>query len=113
MCSASDYEHLGHVHQWGPVERAPMTGNPHRKCTTCPVVTMDLGDDDEDTTCPVCGQDNDPAGGGCSCYGTSDPELDDAHARWIITERSRLLSLSGLPLEADALAFAQSLRFVP
>lgn len=84
MCNASDYAHLG---------------QPDPEPT--------------DTTCPVCGQDNHPAFGGCSCYGTSEPELDDARARWLMTERSRLLSLSGLPLEADALLFAQSLRFVP
>lgn len=61
----------------------------------------------EDTTCPVCGQDNDPDGPGCACYGGPS---DDEHARWITTERRRLLALSGLPLEADALAFARSLR---
>lgn len=31
-----------HVHQWGPIEHARLTGNPHRKCTGCDVITLDL-----------------------------------------------------------------------
>lgn len=69
-------------------------------CSDC----RDRGEN-EDSLCPSCGLDNDPNFGGCSCYG--DP---DDRARFIIAERSRLLSLSGLPLVEDALAFARSLR---
>lgn len=37
-------------HQWGPVERAFITGNPHRKCQFpgCKMITLDLSDDDDD-----------------------------------------------------------------
>lgn len=36
-----------HEHQWGPVERAHMTGNPHRKCQVpgCKQITLDLEDE--------------------------------------------------------------------
>lgn len=34
-------------HVWGPVETARFTGNPHRKCTLCGFVSLDL-DDNED-----------------------------------------------------------------
>lgn len=39
-----------HVHKWGPVEIARMTGNPHRKCQGegCNFVSLDLHDDDVD-----------------------------------------------------------------
>lgn len=37
-----------HEHQWGPVEHAHMTGNPHRKCQVegCGFVSLDLHDDE-------------------------------------------------------------------
>lgn len=35
-----------HQHEWGPVESARFTGNPHRKCLTCGEITLDLDDDD-------------------------------------------------------------------
>lgn len=107
-------------------------------CLTCAKLgwTTLSGDHASDYVCPVCGGDADPIGPGCACYGdgllscgcvggafghidsctdeqpdtSGDEELDDARARWIIAERSRLLSLSGLPLVEDALAFARSLR---
>ena len=39
-------------HEWGEVEIARLTGNPHRKCQVvgCDVVSLDLNDDDDDTT---------------------------------------------------------------
>lgn len=38
----------GHKHVWGPVERARMTGNPHRKCQVdgCREITLDLSDEE-------------------------------------------------------------------
>lgn len=36
-----------HEHEWGPVEYAHITGNPHRKCA-CGFVSLDLTDDDDD-----------------------------------------------------------------
>lgn len=36
-----------HVHHWGPIERAPFTGNPHRRCLYCLVITLDLADEEE------------------------------------------------------------------
>lgn len=40
---------LGHEHQWGPVEIARFTGNPHRKCQVsgCKYVSLDLDEDDD------------------------------------------------------------------
>jgi hypothetical protein len=37
-----------HRHQWGPVEKAWMTGNPHRKCLAegCKIIDMDFDDDE-------------------------------------------------------------------
>lgn len=37
-----------HAHAWGDVDIAPMTGNPHRKCTVegCRFVSLDLSDDE-------------------------------------------------------------------
>lgn len=37
-----------HEHQWGEVELARFTGNPHRKCQVpgCKELTMDWGDDE-------------------------------------------------------------------
>jgi len=35
-----------HVHEWGPVEESRLTGNPHRKCKHCKMITLDLSDDD-------------------------------------------------------------------
>lgn len=35
-------------HEWGPVEIARMTGNPHRRCTLCRFVTLDLTDDESE-----------------------------------------------------------------
>lgn len=43
-----DYNHDEmHDHQWGPVELARFTGNPHRKCQVagCKAITLDLSDD--------------------------------------------------------------------
>ncbi len=39
-----------HEHIYGPVERAWITGNPHRKCLVdgCRFVSLDLSDDDDD-----------------------------------------------------------------
>lgn len=37
-----------HECQWGPIEHAFFTGNPHRKCKLCGIVSLDLEDDDED-----------------------------------------------------------------
>jgi hypothetical protein len=34
-------------HKWGPVEHARFTGNPHRKCQLCGMVSLDLTDEDE------------------------------------------------------------------
>lgn len=39
-------EPVDHEHQWGPVELAHFTGNPHRKCQVCWWVTLDLHDDE-------------------------------------------------------------------
>ena len=36
-----------HVHEWGDVEEARFTGNPHRKCKGCREITMDLDTDDD------------------------------------------------------------------
>ena len=36
-----------HVCEWGQVEYARFTGNPHRKCLTCGNVNLDLSDDDD------------------------------------------------------------------
>lgn len=43
---------LDHDHQWGPIEHARMTGNPHRKCVLdgCRTITLDLYDDEDDDT---------------------------------------------------------------
>ncbi len=37
-------------HDWGPVEHARLTGNPHRKCQIggCRVINLDLDDEDDD-----------------------------------------------------------------
>lgn len=43
-CTAFADVRWEHVHQWGPVENARMTGNPHRKCTGCNAITLDLAD---------------------------------------------------------------------
>lgn len=39
----------GHEHEWGPVQRSLLSGNPHRKCQVpyCRFITLDLADDDE------------------------------------------------------------------
>lgn len=34
-----------HKHEWGPIEHARFTGEPHRKCV-CGFVSLDLDDDD-------------------------------------------------------------------
>lgn len=41
---------LDHEHQWGPIERAWFSGNPHRKCQLdgCTVISLDLYDDEEE-----------------------------------------------------------------
>jgi hypothetical protein len=31
-----------HIHNWGPIESARFTGNPHRRCLDCRAVTLDL-----------------------------------------------------------------------
>jgi hypothetical protein len=31
-----------HEHTWGPVELSRMAGTPHRACTSCRYVTLDL-----------------------------------------------------------------------
>ena len=38
-----------HVHDWGEVEFALLTGNPHRKCQHegCKAITLDLCDEEE------------------------------------------------------------------
>lgn len=36
-----------HEHEWGPVEHARFTGNPHRKCTGCDEITLDLNDEED------------------------------------------------------------------
>lgn len=38
-----------HEHQWGEVENAFITGNPHRKCQVpgCKSITLDLIDDED------------------------------------------------------------------
>jgi hypothetical protein len=38
----------GHDHEWGPIEHAHFTGNPHRKCQVigCRSITLDLDDDE-------------------------------------------------------------------
>ena len=38
-----------HVHEWGEVEKAWLTGNPHRKCQVegCKAITLDLSDEEE------------------------------------------------------------------
>lgn len=109
MCHSSDYEHLMPVEQPanpcanylpdGSLCTEPANGA-DGACSDC----RDRGER-EQYICPRCGLDDDPNFGGCECYG--DP---DDRARFIMTERRRLLSLSGLPLEADALTFARSLR---
>jgi len=40
-----------HEHDFGPMEIAPMTGNPHRKCQVegCRVVSLDFDDDETET----------------------------------------------------------------
>ena len=40
----------GHVHIWGYVVHARFTDTPHRKCLNggCKVISLDLGNDDED-----------------------------------------------------------------
>lgn len=45
-----DYEEPEHVHEWGPMELAWMTGNPHRKCLGegCNVVSLNFDDDDDE-----------------------------------------------------------------
>ncbi len=35
-------------HIWGPVEIARFTGNPHRRCTLCGFITLDLDDEEDD-----------------------------------------------------------------
>lgn len=44
----ADYPIPDHDHQWGPVEHAFFTGNPHRKCKVdgCRFVSLDLHDDE-------------------------------------------------------------------
>jgi len=39
-----------HEHQWGPVEIARMTGNPHRKCTGCRFISLDIDDEEDDVS---------------------------------------------------------------
>ena len=61
-----------HVHEWGEVEIAVFTGNPHRKCKHCRVITLDL-DDDVDESLGSCG---------CTDYHMADcptrsPRIDD------------------------------------
>ena len=34
-------------HEWGPVEIALFTGNPHRRCLNCRAITLDLTDEEE------------------------------------------------------------------
>jgi hypothetical protein len=34
-----------HEHEWGPVEISRLAGNPHRKCTQCRCITLDLEDE--------------------------------------------------------------------
>ena len=41
-CTAFADVRREHVHNWGPIEHARLTGNPHRKCTGCSMVTLDL-----------------------------------------------------------------------
>ena len=36
-----------HEHEWGAIEHATFTGNPHRKCKHCKQITLDLYDDDD------------------------------------------------------------------
>jgi hypothetical protein len=43
-CNAFATIQRRHVHNWGPVEHARLTGNPHRKCTGCNEITLDLED---------------------------------------------------------------------
>ena len=47
--------HDAHTHEWGDVEEARFTGNPHRKCKTCRVITLDLYDNDDDGSLGSCG----------------------------------------------------------
>lgn len=35
-------------HEFGPVEIARFTGNPHRRCIHCRFVTLDLTDEEDD-----------------------------------------------------------------
>lgn len=38
----------GCVHDYGPVQIARFTGNPHRTCQCCGIISLDLEDDDDD-----------------------------------------------------------------
>jgi hypothetical protein len=39
---------MEHEHEWGPMEHARFTGNPHRKCQIegCRFVSLDFDDDE-------------------------------------------------------------------
>lgn len=46
--SSFDDDEEEHVCQWGPVEVAHFTGNPHRHCLECGVVSLDLDEEEEE-----------------------------------------------------------------
>ena len=47
--------HDAGIHEWGKVEYARFTGNPHRRCKVCNEITLDLEDYDDDGVLGNCG----------------------------------------------------------
>jgi hypothetical protein len=65
-----------HAHSWGPVRHGRFSGEPHRPCLTCSVITLDLY-----LYCELCGEPiSDPDDRGE--YHHIDPETRAVLALW-------------------------------